>query len=69
MSAADVYHDELITAALQVGLIAESAQWFSYRVAERLHATGVSIDDLTVRQIHAAIEAEGGVLTSRPTLL
>ena len=69
MSAADVYHDELITAALQVGLIAESAQWFSYRVAERLHATGVSIDDLTVRQIHAAIEAECGVLTSRPTLL
>lgn len=69
MSAADVYHDELITAALQVGLIAESAQWFSYRVAERLHATGVSIDDLTVRQIHAAIEAESGALTSRPTLL
>lgn len=69
MSAADVYHDELITAALQVGLIAESAQWFSYRVAERLHATGVSIDDLTVRQIHAAIEAERGALTSRPTLL
>ncbi len=69
MSAADIYHDELITAALQVGLIAESAQWFSYQVAERLHATGVSIDDLTVRQIHAAIEAERGVLTSRPTLL
>ena len=69
MSAADIYHDELITAALQVGLIAESAQWFSYQVAERLHATGVSIDDLTVRQIHAAIEAERGALTSRPTLL
>lgn len=58
MSAADDYHDELITAALQVGVIAESAQWFSFRVALRLRETGVSIDDLTVRQIHAAIEAE-----------
>lgn len=58
MSAADDYHDELITAALQVGLIAESAQWFSFRVALRLCETGVSIADLTVRQIHDAIEAE-----------
>lgn len=54
----DAYHDELIVAASALGAVAESAQWYSYRVAERLHATGIAVADLTVRQIIDAAEAE-----------
>ncbi len=54
----DTYHDELIVAASAIGAVHESAQWYSYRVAERLNATGIAVADLTVRQIIEAAEAE-----------
>lgn len=55
---ADVYHDILIVASVAIGLVCESASWYSHRVADRLYATGVAVPDLTVRQILDAIEAE-----------
>ena len=54
----DAYHDDLIVASSALGAVAESAQWYSYRVAERLHATGIAVADLTVRQIIEAAETE-----------
>lgn len=58
---ADVYHDILIVASAAIGIVHESASWYSYRVAERLRATGVAVPDLTVRQILDAAEAERAI--------
>lgn len=56
--AIDAYHLELVGAAQTIGLLAESAQWFTYEVAAALHHSGRAVQDLTVMELIAAIDGK-----------
>ncbi len=49
-------HDDLISVSTLLGLLAESAQWYTQELAIQIHAGAVPVWDMTAREIAAVID-------------